>query len=119
MIAFSGFGVSFQHCLWLEHPVCFDRSDAGPPLAASCAHRPREFATLGAVEAQVASNAPIGASEGADSPAIHDVLETRFTHDRSNARIFLDPQVQLRPRSCACAVIVLDDGRYLLQLRDA
>ena len=28
----------------------------------------REFATLGAVEAQVASNMPIGASEGADSP---------------------------------------------------
>jgi glycosyltransferase 2 family protein len=68
MIAFSGFGVSshvafgssivfalialvlglFGGLLWLV-----DR---------------REFATLGAIEPQVASNAQIGASEGADSP---------------------------------------------------
>jgi 8-oxo-dGTP pyrophosphatase MutT (NUDIX family) len=31
---------------------------------------------------------------------------------------FLSPQPQLRPGHAACAVIVLDDGRYLLQLRD-
>jgi 8-oxo-dGTP pyrophosphatase MutT (NUDIX family) len=31
---------------------------------------------------------------------------------------FLSPQAQLRPGHAACAVIVLDDGRYLLQLRD-
>src|SRR6476660_4176902 len=31
---------------------------------------------------------------------------------------FLSPQVQLRPGHAACAVIVLEDGRYLLQLRD-
>src|SRR5205807_3462033 len=31
---------------------------------------------------------------------------------------FLTPQAQLRPGHAACAVIVLEDGRYLLQLRD-
>ena len=31
---------------------------------------------------------------------------------------FLSPQVQLRPGHAACAVIVLEDGRYLMQLRD-
>jgi 8-oxo-dGTP pyrophosphatase MutT (NUDIX family) len=31
---------------------------------------------------------------------------------------FLSPQSELRPGHAACAVIVLDDGRYLLQLRD-
>jgi 8-oxo-dGTP pyrophosphatase MutT (NUDIX family) len=31
---------------------------------------------------------------------------------------FLLPQIQLRPGHAACAVIVLDDGRYLMQLRD-
>ena len=31
---------------------------------------------------------------------------------------FLRPQIQLQPGHAACAVIVLDDGRYLLQLRD-
>ncbi len=31
---------------------------------------------------------------------------------------FLSPQVQLQPGHAACAVIVLADGRYLLQLRD-
>jgi 8-oxo-dGTP pyrophosphatase MutT (NUDIX family) len=31
---------------------------------------------------------------------------------------FLRPQAQLRPGHAACAVIVLEDGRYLLQLRD-
>jgi 8-oxo-dGTP pyrophosphatase MutT (NUDIX family) len=31
---------------------------------------------------------------------------------------FLRPQIRLRPGHAACAVIVLDDGRYLMQLRD-
>ena len=31
---------------------------------------------------------------------------------------FLHPQIQLRPGHAAGAVIVLEDGRYLLQLRD-
>jgi 8-oxo-dGTP pyrophosphatase MutT (NUDIX family) len=31
---------------------------------------------------------------------------------------FLSPRIQLRPGHAACAVIVLEDGRYLLQLRD-
>jgi 8-oxo-dGTP pyrophosphatase MutT (NUDIX family) len=31
---------------------------------------------------------------------------------------FLSPQAEPRPGHAACAIIVLDDGRYLLQLRD-
>jgi 8-oxo-dGTP pyrophosphatase MutT (NUDIX family) len=31
---------------------------------------------------------------------------------------FLSPRAQMQPGHAACAVIVLEDGRYLLQLRD-
>jgi uncharacterized protein (TIRG00374 family) len=68
MIAFSGFGVSSN--------IAFGSSILFASIALTLGLiggllwliDRREFATLGAVEAQVASNAPIGASEGADSP---------------------------------------------------
>lgn len=68
MIAFSGFGVSSN--------VAFGSSILFASIALTLGLiggllwlvDRREFATLGGIEPQVASNAPIGASEGADSP---------------------------------------------------
>jgi len=45
-------------------------------------------------------------------------IQTRSPMTAAMPNYFLSPQAELRPGHAACAVIVLDDGRYLLQLRD-